>query len=237
MKPINFFSAVGIGLLIFLVAILLSQPLKTIATDGASYWLSQVSLKLILIILSLLAAKAFRVPWTEFSLTQNRNARKTRKYVLLSLTLGALGSSFVLVSGIPRIPGLSDLSFLQVILVIWLWSSVSEEIFARGFVQGLLRDSTRVFYLGKINISSGTLASAIVFSAIHISIYFGGGSFSTTLTIMTLTFCLGLLAGKAREEINLLSAIYTHIAFNIGGVVGGIIANLASFLLTGERIV
>lgn len=234
MKKYSMVAAIAIGLVTFSMAILLSLPLKGLAPESP-YLISQVGLKLILIILSVAGAKVFSVPISTF--TENANGRKIRKYILLSLLLGALGSIFVLVSGIPRMPGISSLSFFQVILVIWLWSSVSEEIFARGFVYGLLKNKLQTYSISTVTFTSGAMASAIVFSLIHLSIYLGGGAISTTLTIMTLTFFLGLLCGKTRDEVNLLSAIYVHIAFNVGGAIGGIIANLISFILTGERIV
>ena len=235
MKVNNSLAAIVVGLVVFTLAALLSQPLKTM-TSETNTWLPQVGLKLILVVVSLMAARLFRLPFSHLGFNRNRIG-STRKFILMSLLLGALGSSFVLISGIPRMPGLSNRSILQIILTIWLWSSICEEIFARGFVQGLLRNSTKTFMIGNIQLSEGALASAIVFSAIHFSIYLGGGSLSTCFTIMTLTFFLGLLAGKARDESNLLAAVYVHIAFNVGGAIGGIITNVISFLITGERIV
>jgi membrane protease YdiL (CAAX protease family) len=70
------------------------------------------------------------------------------------------------------------------------------------------------------------LTGAIVFGLMHLGIYFAGGDIQTTIVIMFFTFFLGILAGLARQEKNLFTAITVHIAFNIGGVAGGIILML-----------
>ncbi|MBL7864578.1 MAG: CPBP family intramembrane metalloprotease [Cyclobacteriaceae bacterium] len=228
-------GAVLTGLTLFSLAALSSEPFKALAPELKA-WLPHVTLKFILIVLSFAAARLLGVPFSELSLAAIPfDSKRRSKFILMALLLGAVGSSFVLAFGIPRMQVLNGLSVGQVILTIWLWSSIAEEIFARGFVQGLLKNEGNVL-IGGLSLSKGGWASAIVFSLIHLAIFVGGGALPTTITIMTLTFLLGLLTAKTREEMNLRSAIYVHIAFNVGGALGGIITNLISLIAFGKRL-
>lgn len=234
MKFKSFYGAIITGIVVFILAILLAEVLKHIS--GFPSWLSQVFMKVILVILSVIVARLLSLPLSKFGFQQSSNTRNRKKYIVLALLLGALSSSIILIFKIPKLPVLEGLSFFQILLVVWLWSSITEEIFARGFVQALASESTSTFKVTPFNVSSGGLASAIVFSLIHFSIWVGGGSIYTTVIIMIFTFLLGILCSKTRDEINLQSAIYVHIAFNVGGAIGGIIINIIYFISTGERI-
>lgn len=201
-------------------------------------WLPQVLLKLLLAVFSISIAILLKLPLKEqFSIRLNFNKHITTKNTLYALILGIIATVFILSLRIPRIPLLKELSFPQIILIIWILSSVCEEIFARGLVQGLIsKENRKEITIGRFSFSNAVLAGAIVFSLIHFSIFIKGGSLLTAITTMFFTFILGLLAGQAKEKSNLASAIIVHIAFNVGGVIAGILFNIISVISTGHPI-
>lgn len=205
----GFVTAVVTGIVLF---VLLSVSSHFLLADTGAF-AKQVLMKLALALASVvIAVYVFRLPFSFFSLTANFSRKITRRYAFAALGLGIVATLLIQVLKLPSIPILKAMSFPQYLLAVWLVSSICEEVFARGLVQGIADTGRHAIYAG-----------AIVFSLIHFSIYLTGGSLYTCLVIMLFTFVLGILAGIARQRSNLTAAIITHIAFNIGGFLGGII--------------
>ena len=122
------------------------------------------------------------------------------------------------------------------ILLSLLYSSVSEELFCRGFIQSLMVH----LRLRKVNlllarVSTPALTSGLLFGAMHLSIYFGGADILTTVIIVASTIILGITAGHLFDKTeSLIPAIVVHIGFNLGSFLGGMIANIALFIATGK---
>ncbi len=144
---------------------------------------------------------------------------------LLAIALGALATSAILLTGASGNPLVKQLSFPQMVLFIWIFSSTIEEIFTRGFLlshlsQGLQGKIKFLFF----SISKPVLISALFFGAMHLILPLSGADLTSTVIIFLFTFSLGLLAGSQREKTgSLIPAIGVHMLANIGGMVGGIL--------------
>lgn len=104
-----------------------------------------------------------------------------------------------------------------VILSIWIYASVCEEIFTRGLLQSWLAPLARYrIRLGGWVVSTPVLASALFFAAMHVVLWPKLGP--AALAVMFLAGVLGLIAGFYRERTgSLIPAILIHAFFDIGG--------------------
>lgn len=109
-----------------------------------------------------------------------------------------------------------DQSFLSVLLTVWIWSSITEEIYMRGLFQSLLDKLKKYRFL---RLSLPVWLSGITFGLLHISIYEPGRLFFT-MFVVTQAMALGLLAGYYREKsMSIYPAIMVHILGNVFGSV------------------
>lgn len=117
-----------------------------------------------------------------------------------------------------------------------LYSSFSEEMFCRGFIQNLmanLRERKVNMLLARVSIPA--LTSGLLFGAMHLSTYFAGSDALTTIIVMSSTFVLGVTAGHLVDKSeSILPAIIVHIGYNLGGFLASVIANIAIFVVTGR---
>lgn len=141
------------------------------------------------------------------------------KVVAPGLLIGALSSLGALVfgfDGMRKIIG--GYAFWQVVLIIWFWSSLSEEIFCRGWFQ---RESIA--------------ESAALFGLMHTSLFFAGVDTPTVLWIVASTTALGWVCAQVRAEYgSWIPAFVRHGGFNIGSVIGGIVYTIGYRLITGH---
>jgi len=106
-------------------------------------------------------------------------------------------------------------SFLKIIIVVWLWSSIFEEIFNRGLIQSLL-NVFRKYKFCKLTLS--VWISGIIFGAIHFSVFKFSDSVFFVLFIVFNTTTLGVLAAYYRERSeSIFPAILVHILGNVTG--------------------
>lgn len=108
----------------------------------------------------------------------------------------------------------------QVILFVWIYASVCEEVFARGLLQGLLAPwrhrGLRLF--GRWFLSAPVWIAAAVFGMGHLILWPFLGM--VTVPICISASVLGLVAGYERERTGtVIAAIVIHALFNIGGSV------------------
>ncbi len=118
--------------------------------------------------------------------------------------------------GEPSIGFDTEQSFISVVLLIWIWSSITEEIYMRGLFQSLLDNLKKYKF---IRLSAAVWISGIAFGLLHLSLYNGGNLFFT-LFIVTQATILGVLAAYYREKTkSIYIAILIHILANIYGSV------------------
>ena len=227
-----------IGVLIFVVSIVLP---KLLVSEKVSSLLTTQGLELVLALLAIgilgkgrFSDYGFRLPRiASFSLWV------LVKWVLIALTamgMGAIATLAISLSGGSGNPVVKQLSFPQIVLFIWVFSSIIEEILTRGFIQGHLSPLNEMS-VGMLlfRVSVPTLAGALFFGAMHFALLLSGADILTTVIIVIFTFSLGLLAGHQRAKSgSLIPAIILHALANIGGILGGIVFVLITIVVTGK---
>jgi membrane protease YdiL (CAAX protease family) len=227
-----------VGLLIFAASIVLP---KLLMPRGISSLLTTQGLELVLALSAIgilgkgrFSDYGFRLPRTTgFSLWVLGN------WVLLALAamgMGAVATLAVSLLGGDGNPVVKQLSFPQVVLFIWVFSSIIEEIFTRGFIQGHLSPLDQIVVRVLLfRVSLPTLIGALFFGAMHSVLLLSGADMLTTAIIVIFTFSLGLLAGHQREKSgSLIPAIMLHALANMGAVLGGILFVLITVMTTGK---
>ncbi len=224
-----------IGATIFVAARWLSSATVDDSLTEAYPWLTHALLKTILIVAALggglivtgghLRRHGYRWP----------SDLKWWPAIWPGLLLGACGTTLILITPAGGMDMSKLGSGLAVALSV-LYSSFSEEIFTRGFIQSLmghLTDAKVNLVLGRVSIPA--ITSGLLFGSLHLSIYFGGSDVLTTVIVVTYTTILGIVAGHLFEKYDsIVPAIIVHVAANVGGIGGGIIGVIIRFLITGE---
>jgi membrane protease YdiL (CAAX protease family) len=165
---------------------------------------------------------ARRVPWM--------------RVIVIGLLIGTAGTLAILVTPAGGMGAALGMSFLQIVLVVWLHSSITEEIFTRGLIQSLL-DSLKDLRVGVggIGVSVPVLTAAVLFATMHLSLLAIGVDGLTVCIVVTMTLVLGLVAGVVRERYDsLLPAIVVHVAGNVGGVMAGVLYAIGHVIIHGH---
>ncbi len=194
---------------------------------GDSFYLKNVFFKLILLVFTLIAyallnkgsfkglgfQKAEHYPFGKLLL-------RTALFTIGSLIVGNLIFRFALGNLFPveSTQGFDmPSSLIQLILVVWIWSSFVEEVFVRGLLQGLIQHLKHI-RIGKLSVP--VIISGLFFGGMHSTLYFAGKDIWFVCTIVFFTSTIGLLAAWYREKYNSLwPAFYVHFFAN---VIGGI---------------
>ena len=163
--------------------------------------------------------RASRVPWP--------------RIVITGLLLGAVASLLILLLGGSGMQAaLGAMRFWQILLIVWIGSSISEEIFTRGWAQGALERWRGVTFAGY---SVPVITAAVLFGSIHATLVRRGVDVLTTVIVVASATLLGLIAGQLRERHGgLVPAIAVHICFNVGGAIGGMLYFIGYRAITGR---
>ncbi|HOD65348.1 MAG TPA: CPBP family intramembrane metalloprotease [candidate division Zixibacteria bacterium] len=154
---------------------------------------------------------------------------------LTALGLGTLATAAMLACGGKGNPLVRELTFPQVILFVWIFSSTIEEVFTRGFLQSHIASAGEP-RLGPrfLRIGRAALISAAFFAAMHLVLLLSHTDAVTVVIILLFTFSVGLLAAHQRERTgSLVPAIGVHMLANVGGVFGGIVYAIIAMLSGG----
>ncbi len=106
-------------------------------------------------------------------------------------------------------------SILEMILTVWIWSSICEEVLVRGLVQGFTNHlkNTKLFGL-----SISVIVSGLFFGAMHLSLLKAGMGLWFVSFIVFDTTVIGILAAYYREKSDsLLPPILIHFLANFIG--------------------
>lgn len=224
-----------IGATIFVATRWLSSALISDSLAEIYPWLTHVILKTILIVVAVVGGlvvtgghlwrHGYRWP----------TDMKWWSCIWPGLLLGTCGTTLILITPAGGMD-MAKLGSGVAIALSVLYSSFSEEIFTRGFIQSLmghLTDSKVNLVVARVSIPA--ITSGLLFGSLHLSVYFGGSDILTTVIIVFYTTLLGIVAGHLFEKYNsLVPAILVHVAANAGGVGAGILVVLIRFLITGE---
>lgn len=120
---------------------------------------------------------------------------------------------------------MEDFTLLQIIILAWIFASVSEELLTRGLLQGFLSPLDKYgltifgFYM-----SVPVLIAALFFGLMHLGLLTMGASGSAVFVIALSGIILGVIAGYYREKTgSIVPAIVIHMLFNICGTVMGLL--------------
>ncbi|MFN7921482.1 MAG: CPBP family intramembrane glutamic endopeptidase [Bryobacteraceae bacterium] len=183
-------------------------------------WLHQVALKGALAALAFAAIAVRGGPLADYGFRRAHGTR-WRSAIVPGLAMGAAASFVILLAGGAGLRGvMRGYSFPAIVLVVWIGSSVSEEIFTRGWAQTALdafRDKTLA------GLPAPAVVSGLLFGSLHLGLLRMGIDTVTAIAIPVSTTLLGLLAGVLRHRSgSLWPAVAAHVAFNAGGMFGGI---------------
>jgi membrane protease YdiL (CAAX protease family) len=147
------------------------------------------------------------------------------RIILISFCLGivvAFARTLISAEGFGT---LEDYISIELILEVWLYASIAEEIFTRGLIQGYLNP-----YTGSgIRISSGfisipVLVGALFFGFMHLATLTLGFDFLTVIATVLSAIFVGILAGYYCEKTgSLIPPILIHMLFNITGSLVGVL--------------
>ena len=227
-----------VAVVIFLVAIILPKLLISAATGRLA---TTQSLELVLSLVAIAVLGKGRFSDYGFCLPHGDRPAGDAflRWIpvgLLAMALGAVATAATLIAGAGGNPLVKQLSFPQIVLFVWIFSSTIEEIFTRGFIQGHLAPAMPgSFRFLFFRIETAAFVSAVFFGLMHLSLLVSGADLKTVIIILLFTFSLGLLAGHQRARTgSLVPAIGVHMLANIGGVIGGMIYMIVLILSGGK---
>jgi membrane protease YdiL (CAAX protease family) len=150
--------------------------------------------------------------------------------IALGSTLGVVGTLVVLVSGLQGLRKvMKGQSFGSIVIWAWVVSSVVEEIYCRGWFQ-----TSTMPEVAQVSIVA-LLPSAVLFGSMHLSLLWAGVDRASVVLVVASTTVLGLLCAWARAASDsLYPAIAAHVAFNVGGALGGIAYAVVHRSATGK---
>lgn len=145
------------------------------------------------------------------------------KPILFAFLAGAASTALSLLFRFRGPKFMGEMTFVQVVVMIWIIASIYEELVVRGFIQGSLgflrhRD---IKVIGP-PLSLPVIISGLFFGLSHLALLSTGAGIAPVILIVLFAIVIGLLAAQSREKTgSLVPAILIHIMANIGGTVGG----------------
>jgi hypothetical protein len=130
-----------------------------------------------------------------------------------------------------RHPVASQMNFLQIVLLIWLLSSFSEEVYVRGLVQSWVEDGASVHSA----VAPSVVSSALLFAGMHVPLIWMSAGVKGGLAIVLSTLGVGWACAVLRSRSrSLVPAIVCHILGNVAGVPGGILGVILYRIIYGR---
>lgn len=157
-----------------------------------------------------------------FKIGENLRLKQT---IIVGFIAGLIITSTTLYLPIKPPPGTEEFSFIQVVILIWIYASICEEVLTRGLIQGYLWPLKQFgFSLFGFRISIPVLVAALFFGAMHIALLTVGLDGFSVGAIVISAFIMGIIAGYYREKTgSIIPAIIIHMLFNITGTIIGFI--------------
>jgi membrane protease YdiL (CAAX protease family) len=215
--------------LFFAIAWLLKLGLGSAVTESAV--VSQIVLKTTLVVVALVAWKLTGRPFIQMG--WRRAAWWQRSYLIWFAIAAAsmmAGSVAMLFIG-ARHPVAVQMNFLQIVVVIWLLSSFSEEVYVRGLVQSWVEDGADIHS----PVAPSIVLSALLFAGMHAPLMWSRAGVRGGLVIVLSTLGVGWACAvlRARSR-SLLPPIVCHVVGNIASVPGGILGVILYRVINGR---
>ena len=150
--------------------------------------------------------------------------------ILIALIVNILLTIIIIIMGgeIEKHPLLSQMTPLQVLIFVFFYASIAEELLFRGFLLNFLgSDNFKGITILKRKFSTPVITSALMFGLAHLILLTTGVGILFILRIVIFTFVLGLFAGYYQEKYNNnIFAIIVHMSGNIFAVLGAFLSNM-----------
>ena len=223
-------TAIVIGTIIFLASNII--PVLNVGIPRSA--IVELSMLLLTLLAILILGKG-HISVYGFQLPRNI---KWARMIVIALALGVFQTLIAVLLGSSGMPEVNQLNFLQIVLIVLILASVTEEILCRGLIQSYLSplNAIKVKWL-MFEFDFPTIIGALFFGAMHITVLISGADLMTSVIVIIFAFLLGLLAGYNRAQSqSLVPAIVLHATANIGGVIGGILVTMVMVLVTGKPL-
>jgi membrane protease YdiL (CAAX protease family) len=127
-------------------------------------------------------------------------------------------------------PLLSKMNPIQVLIFVFIYASIVEEILFRGFLLNLLKPlKTSGITIFKRKISFSVIISALAFGLAHLILIKTGVDSSFLLRVVLFTTTLGLVAGYYQEKYDNNSyAIIVHMSGNSVALIGAFLISITA---------
>jgi membrane protease YdiL (CAAX protease family) len=221
------------GVLLFLaVAYSFKYALDALGNHSAT--VSQIVMKGTLVLLALAAWKFSGRPASQMGWCRAPwwNRSYVLWFVIAAVVMMTASVTMVLLEVVHPIA--AKMNFLQIVVVIWLGSSFSEEVYVRGLVQSWIaggEDATTP----PSAFTPSIVASALVFASMHVPLIWSPAGVAGGLTLVAATLVLGWACAVLRARTkSLWPAIACHIFGNVAGVPGTIMGIIIFRLLHGR---
>jgi membrane protease YdiL (CAAX protease family) len=214
--PVFFRLLLALILGIFISVIALEAPGIMLKAKSSFVWLPAALTHSIMWILSLAAIGLLsRGNLASYGLTKGdfRLGGRIFLWVIPTAILSTLG--FIASRFGVEIKGGLGYSPLQTVIFVWIYATISEEVFTRGLLQSyLIPLSPYGINLSKrLRLSLPVIFSGLYFGMMHIVAIKRMGP-----PVVLFTTLLGLVAGYYREKTrSLIPAMMIHALFNVGG--------------------
>ena len=191
----------------------------------------QWALKGSLIVVSLILWALTRRPWSQMGWQRaRRGGHKWLWYLIAAVAMGLATIAMILTGH--RHPIAAQLTFPQIIVTVWLLSSISEEIFVRGLVQSWIAAPLEP---NQRTPRCVICASAALFGGLHVPLIWKGGGAVGGSVIVAATFVVGWAAAEIRARSgSLLHAIGVHIVGNAAALPFGIVGAIIYYVIHGH---
>jgi membrane protease YdiL (CAAX protease family) len=222
-KPL---AAFGVALGVIVAGFFAARALPESVTTHYP-WARQAVFQGLIVAVALAAMAVSRRPFAEFGFRQPAPAKGYFK--LWGLVLGTASTGLILALGLRGMRGnLAAYGLLGIVLWIWLFSSIVEEIFCRGWFQSLVAGPGE-------NTRSAVVWSAALFGTMHLALLFSGVEIAAVVVIVLSVTALGYVCATARARTgSLRPAIAAHVMFNVGAFLAGVIYAIAYRVTTGQ---
>lgn len=220
-KRLSPLVAALVGAILFLAMIAATELLARAGLDSTAQ--QHTAIKVIMLLASLGLIVGIGRPWHTWGLAAPRSwLRSTLLPTLFGGAIGATATATILGFRLPPMAGVSELGLLRLVLIIWFGSTLAEEVFVRGLIQGWMQPMDEQDAKAG-SVSMRILASGLLFGAMHLSVFFAGSDPRTAWVIVVATTLLGLTCAWSRERSgSLIGPLTAHLAFNVCGLIGGI---------------
>jgi membrane protease YdiL (CAAX protease family) len=221
------------GLLLFLaVAWSLKSGLGATVIESAV--VSQIILKTTLVLVALVAWKLLGRPFREMGWRRAEwwNRSYLTWFVIAAASMMAGSVAMLLLEA--RHPVVAQMGLLQIVVVIWLLSSFSEEVYVRGLVQSWVANREDATGINAF-FDPSIVSSAFLFAAMHAPLMWSPagvkGGLAIVLAVLGVGWACAVLRARSRS---LLPAIVCHVVSNVAGLPGGILGVILYRLIHGR---